>query len=321
MTTNRDRSACSINCTVTRQFQSYNHLIPRHSSSSTAGVPRLAKTAPPSRSARRGTAYLACTGTTSWLKNQDNVPDASPGNVTSLNRRAVMGNNGRNFQQHDSIFWLDYCLIFIYPKVRNMKNFCFILSLFLLTLQGFGQDSKPSSNLVIGIYTSIGVNQPLPLQKAYDELGTFKYYGRGSYSAGIMFTKPITQKLKLSVAAVYSVHKVGFNSNNDPSNPIPMENFEVFNVPITLKTYLRNNFFLNPGIITDFDVPRNAQYIGHQTGFGFSFGAGKDFNIRNFALDISPNIEIHSIIPFQPKETKERLLVFGFRIGLSNYCP
>ena len=82
MTTNRDRSACSTKHTRAREFPATNNLIPRHSSCSTPGVPGLAKTAP----------YLACTGTTSRLKNRGNGPDAAPGNVTSLNRRAVIRN-------------------------------------------------------------------------------------------------------------------------------------------------------------------------------------------------------------------------------------
>jgi hypothetical protein len=196
-----------------------------------------------------------------------------------------------------------------------------ILVIFLL-INGviYPQDTKQNSKLVIGLYTNIGINQPFPAQRSNAYYEPDRFYGRGSYSAGIMFTKPIGQKYKISVAAVYSVHKIGFKYSMVPSptGGIPNENFEVFNVPITISRYLRNNWFLNLGTITDFDVPRNAQYLGPQTGFGLSFGGGKEFQIKNFSLDISPNFEIHSIVPFQPRETKERLAVFGIRIGLSN---
>jgi hypothetical protein len=193
---------------------------------------------------------------------------------------------------------------------------------FLVLISGVisAQDSIRNNHLVIGLYTNIGINQPFPINRSTPYGISEKYLGRGSYSVGIKFSKPIGQKYEISIAAVYSVHKVGIKDSPHPdyNNGMYFENFEVFNVPITLSRYLRNNWFINLGIITDFDVPRNSQFIGPQTGFGLSFGGGKEFLIKNFILDISPNFEVHSIIPFQPVETKDRLAVFGIRIGLRN---
>jgi hypothetical protein len=204
-----------------------------------------------------------------------------------------------------------------------MKTLTILFLSLLITGVLYPQDSKQNSSIVIGLYTNIGINQPLPFKQTPTSFEPTKFYGRGSYSAGIMFTKPLGKKYKISLAAVYSAHKVAFKYSG---GPVPeantyTENFEVFNVPITLSRYLRNNWFINLGTITDFDVPRNAQFIGPQTGFGLSFGGGKEFLIKNFILDISPNFEIHSLIPFQPVETKEKLAVFGIRIGLRNNCP
>jgi hypothetical protein len=204
-----------------------------------------------------------------------------------------------------------------------MKTLFFLVILVLITGVLSAQDSIKHSHVVIGLYTNIGINQPFPIKRSTPFGGSEKLLGRGSYSAGIMFTKPIGQKYEISVAAVYSVHKVGLRDSPffDYNGGTYTENFEVFNVPITLKRYLKNNYFLTLGTIIDFDVPRNSQFIGPQTGFGLKLGCGKEIHIKNFTLDISPNLEMHTILPFQPRETEERLLVLGIRIGLSNYCP
>ena len=197
---------------------------------------------------------------------------------------------------------------------KTILTFAFLCSGLMI----YSQD-QVSKNVMIGVFTNIGVNQPIRFSSFSDEVS---YYGRGSYTAGIKFSRFISSKEKIEVGACYSVHKVAFTFSFDP-NPgrKPSETFETFNIPIILKSYFKKNYFLSTGTIIDIGLPRNSLFTDTQTGLGLSFGFGKDISIKNFILDITPNLEIHSLVPFSSVSGQQRLLVLGLRIGLNNNCP
>jgi hypothetical protein len=184
----------------------------------------------------------------------------------------------------------------------------------------YSQTQEYNSNIMIGIFTNIGINQPVRFHKISSEYEPRAYHGNGSYSAGVKFSKYLSSKYKLELGAIYSVFKVGFE---DPefmpyTGIVYHETFETFNIPIILKAYLKNNYFLGVGTMIDIGLPRNSLFTDTQTGFGLSFGGGKDFIIKNFIIDITPNLEIHSVLPFTYVSGQQRLVVFGIRVGLSN---
>jgi hypothetical protein len=172
---------------------------------------------------------------------------------------------------------------------------------------------------MIGVYTNVGINQPIRLSSINDETS---YYGRGSYTAGVKFSRFLSYRNKIEVGACYSVHKVAFTFSFDPDpDRKATETFETFNIPIILKNYLKNNYFLSVGTIIDIGLPRHSLFTDTQTGFGLSIGGGKEFLVKNFIIDITPNLEIHSIVPFSSVSGQQRLTVLGLRIGINNNCP
>ena len=127
---------------------------------------------------------------------------------------------------------------------------------------------------------------------------------------------------KIEIGACYSVHKVALAFTFDPNpNNEASETFETFNVPIILKHNLKNSYFLAAGTIIDIGLPRRSLFTDTQTGFGLSMGGGKEFKVKNFIIDITPNLEIHSVVPFSSVSGQQRLTVLGLRIGINNNCP
>ncbi len=204
-----------------------------------------------------------------------------------------------------------------------MKKTAILFFFVLIHGSVYSQDSGYNSNIMIGVFTNVGINQPIRFQKVSNASDSRVYHGNGSYSAGVKFSKSFSSKYKLELGAVYSVHKVGFEDPEymPPTGIVYHETFETFNIPIILKTYLKNNYFLSIGTLIDIGLPRNSLWTDTQTGFGLNFGGGKDFLIKNFILDITPNLEIHSVVPFSSVSGQQRLVVFGIRVGLNNNCP
>jgi len=68
----------------------------------------------------------------------------------------------------------------------------------------------------------------------------------------------------------------------------------------------------------DFDLTRKS-WIDSQNGLGLTLGAGKEFMVRDYIIDLVPNIQIHSVIPFNSVKEQQRLMVVGLKIGFG-FC-
>ena len=98
-----------------------------------------------------------------------------------------------------------------------------------------------------------------------------------------------------------------------------IEEFKNITIPILFNCHSSRNYFLSLGPLFDFDLPRNSTFelTDSQSGLGFCLAGGKEFMIHKFSIDIAPNLEIHSLVPFKTIEYQQRLLVLGLKIGFN----
>jgi hypothetical protein len=202
-----------------------------------------------------------------------------------------------------------------------MKNPILIIFFVLLSSTVISQDLDFEKKIMIGVYTNTGINQPIRLTRKYVTEDVGPFHGGFSWSAGPKFSGMLSQKMRIEFAACYTVHEVGFELSPPiyPESKIYPETIKTFSLPVTLYRYLNNNFFLTVGTIFDFEIPRSSYWIDSQSGIGFSIGAGKEFHIESIVIDLAPNLELHTVIPFDGVEYQQRLLVFGLKLGLG-YC-
>jgi len=172
-------------------------------------------------------------------------------------------------------------------------------------------------NNLIGFYTNLGIVDPFSFQK--NIIDDF-FHGRESLSLGFKYQRSLSQKLKLELSIRYSKYKI---ITEGPDGPIPYpgpytELFETITVPILIKMYSQKNYYISCGSFVDFNLPREVNWLfkDPQSGLGLSLGVGKEFLINRFTLDIAPNLEIHSLLPFNSID-HQRLLFGGLRIGLN----
>ena len=175
---------------------------------------------------------------------------------------------------------------------------------------------------MIGAYSTLGLNQAIRFTSVPSDYFDGDYHGRISYSLGIKLSRLISQNSKIELAACYSINRIAYEFPKivNPDGEVYLETIEIFNVPIIYKRYLNNNYFVSFGTIIDIGLPRNSLWTDTQTGFGLIAGAGKEFSMRDFTLDISPSMELHSVLPFSSVEYQQRLLVIGFKVELTNKC-
>jgi len=175
---------------------------------------------------------------------------------------------------------------------------------------------------MLGAYSNIGFNQAIRFTSVPSDYFDGDYHGEISYSLGVKFSRFLSQNSKIELAACYSVNKMAFEFPKivNPKGEVYLETIKIFNIPIIYKRYLNKRYFLSFGTIIDIGLPRNSLFTDTQTGFGLIAGAGKEFSMRDFTLDISPNIELHSVLPFSSVGYQQRLLVIGFKVELTNKC-
>jgi hypothetical protein len=166
----------------------------------------------------------------------------------------------------------------------------------------------------IGLSTNIAIGQPLHFAKVMDD---GSYDGKESFSLGIQFCKNFSLKNSIKFGFLYSSYKVRYESG--PFVPIPIgvtENFNSIFIPVLYNRSFNHLFHFGIGTIIEFALPRNSEYSDSQSGFGLITEFGKEFLIKRFVLDISPNLEIHSLIPFiNSIDDQQRIFVFGVRFG------
>jgi len=199
-----------------------------------------------------------------------------------------------------------------------MKRISILILFMPVYLTAYPQDQEFSRQITVGVFSGLGINQPVRLTRKYitEDVGPFD--AGVSLATGLKLSMMIFQQFSVEIGAGYSIHKCKFELSPPiyPSSKIYSETLKTFFIPLTAYRYLKRDLFLSFGTLADFELPRRSSWIDSQNGLGFSVGAGKKFVVRNFEIDISPDIEIHSAIPFHSVKYQQRLLVFNLKAGL-----
>jgi hypothetical protein len=204
-----------------------------------------------------------------------------------------------------------------------MKKTFLLVFFVILHATIFSQDRSFSRNIMIGVYANGGWNMPVRLTTKYITEETSPWHGYESWSAGASFSGMLSALYRIEIAACYSWHKTGFELSPPiyTEKKIYTETFETITIPVTLKRYFQNNYFFSAGTIIDFALDNKPVRLDTQSGFGLSIGAGREFRTRWITLDLAPELQLHSVVPFTEANYQQRLFVAGLTIGLSFNCP
>jgi len=200
--------------------------------------------------------------------------------------------------------------------MKRLTVFVFFV-LFFTTIFSQEQSSKDDirPNNVFGFFSNFGICQPVGSHVATDIVTP---HGKEAYSLGFRYQRPISKKFSIETGICYSKYAIINHLVDHNINDYLHEILKTISVPVLLRQYYPNNYFLRFGSMIEFGLSRKGEYgiTDAQTGFGISIGAGKEFFLNKFSLDIAPNLDIHSIIPFSSHLFQQKLIVLGLKIGL-----
>jgi hypothetical protein len=200
-----------------------------------------------------------------------------------------------------------------------MKRIIFFLLVISIFLPLYTQEGKSDRNIMAGVYAGGGINMPVRLTTKYITEETSPWHARDSWFTGIKVSGMVSEYYRLEVAACYSGHRTAFELSPPihKEKKVYSETFEMLSIPVTIKRYLQNGYFISAGTIIDFAPDSKPEWLDPQTGIGLTLGAGREFRTRLITFDISPGLELHSVVPFTEDTYHQRLFVAGLKIELS----
>lgn len=201
-----------------------------------------------------------------------------------------------------------------------MKKVLLILLSVLASGSVYPQDTVAGGRFRAGVNGLGGWNLPVRMTDRYITEETSPWNGSQTWSAGITLSWMVGGQYRMEIAPRYSWHRTGFELSPPvyDEKTIYTETFKLLSVPLSFKRYLDDFLFISAGTIVDFTFGGKPEWIDQQSGFGISLGAGREFHVKNFVIDISPFAELHSVVPFTHEDNQQRLFLGALRIGISH---
>lgn len=213
-------------------------------------------------------------------------------------------------------------------KLNIMKKFIgfylyglFIVAFLFCQTTVKSQSSVTNSKGAIGVtYSGLGDNSAFNFQ-ILDGAGS--YSGKGHYSFGITYMRPITKNLDIETGISYRKHNFRLsNSSLWPDAPEPnITSNSVVDIPVSVRWSFLKYFFMNGGILLGFDTSKDNNNIDNQTGIGATIGVGAKYDFNDFPIGIfiNPYYKMYSLIPFTIGNYHMRTDEAAFRVGIVYY--
>lgn len=139
-----------------------------------------------------------------------------------------------------------------------------------------------------------------------------------SYNLGFNYYRRISDAFKLETGLMWYSGKIGVTPAPNPNVDRITKDYDVgiLYLPLYARYNFTKHFFINGGISVNADVSRN-QYIMKQNGLGAGAGFGWELFIsKNLALQLSPYLQMHSILSTENAMYPEKILDTGIKAGI-----
>jgi len=194
-----------------------------------------------------------------------------------------------------------------------MKN-KIILSGIILTLLSLNSYSQQNHEFALTYGKSIGTATYSILRQGF-------LTGNGSADLqnnnilGLRYFSPINKegRTKIEIGLNYSWGKLKVKPayTGDPEFNTPWFNdFNLISLPVYMNHSLGKYFFINYGLMIDYQNGEEDEYTGF--GFGMGFGVGARFRTEKYTFYINPKYEKHLFL-----SEKDGLLEFGILCGIA----
>lgn len=190
-----------------------------------------------------------------------------------------------------------------------MKKTIVLLIILLMSITLVAQERKKNTVYIIAAPSGV----------IYDYRGNVDggglYDGNMSYAVGLEYSRELFRNFELLTGVHYANNKIDYESSSSsgPQFPVVKSAFHLnyISVPVQVKYYLTNFFFLNGGGIVNFSIKE-----GHSDAvnrIGLVFGLGGKIDVKdNYRIVVNPFFQMNDL-------SSQRSMNFynlGAKIGL-----
>ena len=197
-----------------------------------------------------------------------------------------------------------------------MKQVFFILAL-LFAFSGTAQQSQNNNYGKIGLtYSSFGTNDIIRFQELD---GAASYNSKNFFVFGLNYVSPLNTWLSIETGLEYAKHTITVNPNLPPDVDDTAYDADLafLEIPVSVRADFLKFFFVNLGLITDFDISNNSP-VDNQTGIGLIAGIAAKYDFKfGLSLFINPYLKAHALIPFTNNNYQQHMMESGFRFGIT----
>ncbi len=191
-----------------------------------------------------------------------------------------------------------------------MKNIYIVLFLLIFPARSFAQSSHQ-----FGIVYGFAANE---LVRKDDLMGAPSHDGKGASTIGLRYIKTLKNNFAFETGLEYSQFKFSISPAEHPATQQTSrrEKIELLSVPIYGNYTFGKYFFLNGGLIADFEVNKKEnRSLDGQSGLGAGLGIGGKYEFKRITLSVSPYFRKHAIFATDKERYQERIIEAGIRFG------
>lgn len=148
--------------------------------------------------------------------------------------------------------------------------------------------------------------------------GFGSYNGKGYYGIGVNYLYAAKKWLDIESGLEYTHHRYESVSGPNPNVPktVTKKKFSLLAIPVTARMNIWKYFFVNVGLLADFDLQSELNL----TGIGMKTGVGLKYDFENGAsLFLNPYFTSYGLLQFSKKNIKYITDETGLRLGV--YFP
>lgn len=199
-----------------------------------------------------------------------------------------------------------------------MKRYLLLLFLVFsisVLLNGHENPDRLNQNRFGLTFSSFGTDDVIVFERM---MGAASYNSDKFYTVGFNYLSPLGKRWDFETGIEYSTIRLMVNPNLPPDwDRLPYRvSFSLINIPVTLRLNFLKYFFLNGGLIFDFDASASMP-IDSQTGIGSVMGLGCGYDFKSgISVFINPYSRMHALVPFSSQANHQRILESGVRFGV-----
>lgn len=149
--------------------------------------------------------------------------------------------------------------------------------------------------------------------------GAGSHDGKGAGMIGLRYIKTLKNNFAFETGLEYARYKFSVSPAFHPevAQTSRRENIELLSVPIYANYTFGKYFFVNGGVIADFQVnKKEKKSLDGQSGLGAGLGIGAKYDFNRMTISINPYFQKHAIFAADKEPHQERIIEAGIRFGV-----